>query len=193
MAIGKIKMGSRHWYLTLISEKSKEKSKNNNPRTVAQFRCDCGKTILAGVYSVYYGIVRSCGCKSGSGYIASASQLESYTSVGILNYDDIVLSSKIETAEKELTEAHQSGANRRQSFEVMFNSTYRLLNRDDKEFDSTLIEKELTVGDIKFNVVFHVHYWYLIMTHWVVWWDKVYVHPPNFSASQLLKKVSIQT
>jgi len=151
MAIYSIKIGSRHWYLTLSSEEELEKVNNGNPRRVAEFKCDCGKVIRAGVYSVYYGLVRSCGCKSGSGYIAAKSQLDSYTNVNIVNYDDIVLSSKIETAEKELTENYQSAANRRQSFETLFNSTYKLLNRSDKEFDSSLIEKEPTVGDFKFN------------------------------------------
>jgi len=151
MSIHSIKTGSRHWYLTMITEKESEKVNNGNPRRVAEFKCDCGKIIKAGVYSVYYGLVRSCGCKRGSGYISAKSQLDSYTNVNIVNYDDIVLSSKIETAEKELTESYQSEANRRQSFETLFSATYSLLNRSDKEFDWSLIEKEPIVGDFKFN------------------------------------------
>jgi len=151
MSIHKIESKSRHWYLTLISEKESEKVNNGNPRRIGEFECDCGKIIKAGLYPVYYGLIRSCGCKRGSGYISAKSKLDDYSDVNIVNYDDIVLSSKIETAEKELTENNQSEANRRQSFEALFNSTYRLLNRSDKEFDSSLIEKEPTVGDFKFN------------------------------------------
>jgi len=142
---------SRLWYLTIISEHRMDLGKGNRKRIVADFECDCGKIIKAGVYSVYYGLVRSCGCKSGSGHIVSRSQLNHCSDLSLVCYDDIVCYSKIETAENELTENYQSDANRIQSFEALFNSTYKLLNRNDKKFDHALIEKELTVGDMNFN------------------------------------------
>jgi hypothetical protein len=153
MSIAKTTMsvGARMWYLTVESEPKLTGKKGNYMRKTADFKCDCGKIINAGVYSVYYGLVRSCGCKSGSGYISTKSQLNHYSNLSLVCYDDIVLSSKIETAEKELTENYQSDANIRLSFETLFNSTYKLLNRQDKQFDFSLIEKELTVGDMNFN------------------------------------------